>query len=143
MRYIKLYEGFNSENFVEIIDDLRDICLELSDYGYIVNLYGYRLGNKTISIFDSTENIIKFVDPNREYFMKDFYCNFDDKPFLIQIVRPSGNIDDYPHTTFMNNNIEAYSILKEVLERIEDYMKIYKISTKITLNLMHCFIDFI
>lgn len=100
MRYIKLFENFNESISEEMIQDLKDICLELRDEGFRIQIFNTE---SSIQIYiDRPINIkcIKFrLDEIKEYILRiiDYLKEYDICPYSLE--------DNY------NNITNAESIL--------------------------------
>lgn len=136
MKYLNLYEVWNAGIFVythkddllEILNDLRDMCLELRDEGYLVTLRK-GLYYTNVSIFDSNETIIGFMNG---------YGGYKDQHLQIRI-HSTKTIDG---VTVSLRNREGYPIFLEIVERIIDYMNIHRINTKVDKYGYEYLIDF-
>lgn len=78
MKYIRLYESFNK---TEIEQTLREICLELEDDGYEINIFNFRNGLSILRIYkgkriDNFRHIREYLLRMKDY-LGDNYIRFE------------------------------------------------------------------
>ena len=82
MKYLKLFENKDVDELSELVPTLEDLCQDLKDHGFKVdinciytNVYDFSDGDIKLSIKSSDINIVKAISISIGKYGRDFYIN--------------------------------------------------------------------
>jgi hypothetical protein len=123
MKYIKKYKIFESFDYESIIEDLKDMSLEVQDLGMKVNVWSER-ASTTIINSPCTESYIDAVQINIKKEKAPYKSDIKDF-----IERAISYMKDWEYTVFGSGRFKLYDLNDLDLEKVDlydIYIRFYK-----------------